>query len=330
MDEWLRKLPKAELHLHIEGTLEPDQMFALAARNRVPLRYQSVDEARAAYTFDDLASFLDLYHEGMKVLRTAEDFHDLVIAYFERAHGDGVVHADVSFDPQAHLSRGVPLGVQIEGLTAAMRDAEQEFGMSSALVMSFLRDHSPQEALEVFEAAKPWHHRIAAIGLDNAELGHPPGPFRDLYERARVAGLARTAHAGEEGPAAYILDALDILGVDRIDHGVRCVEDPDLVARLREMQTPLTVCPLSNVSLHVVRRLADHQLPRMLEAHLNVSINSDDPAYLGGGIMTNFDACQNAFGWDHATFRQLAVNSINAAFMLPSRRVAVLSAIEKC
>lgn len=324
MDDWLRDLPKAELHLHVEGTLEPAHMLELARRNRVPLPFRDVREVRAAYDFDSLQSFLDLYHQGMAVLRTAADFHDLAHAYFERAHADGVVHADISFDPQAHLARGVPLAAQFEGLTGAMQEAEREFGMSSSLVMSFLRDHGPDDALEVFEHAEPWLDRLAAIGLDNAELGHPPGVFRRVYERAGAVGLARTAHAGEEGPPAYVVEALDVLHVDRIDHGVRCIEDPELLARLRTTQVPLTVCPLSNVSLCVVDRLADHPLPRMWDAALNVSINSDDPAYLGGGIMANFDACQREFGWNHATFRQLAANSINAAFMPPARRARLL------
>lgn len=324
-DEWLRQLPKAELHLHIEGTLEPELMFALAGRNGIRLRYRSVEEARAAYRFDDLQSFLDLYHEGMQVLRTPQDFHDLALAYFERAHADGVVHADVSFDPQAHLGRGIPLAVPFEGLLAAMREAEDRFGISSALVMSFLRDHDPEDALTVFAQARPWHDRIAAIGLDNAEAGYPPGRFRAVYARARDAGIARTAHAGEEGPPAYITEALDVLGVGRIDHGVRCVEDPALVARLREKQIPLTVCPLSNVSLRVVPRLVDHQLPRMLEAGLNVSINSDDPAYFGGGVLANYLACRDAFGWDRAMFRRLAGNSIRAAYVPTARRQALLA-----
>lgn len=326
MDAWLRQLPKAELHLHIEGTLEPELLFALARRNRIRLRYRDIEEVRAAYRFDGLQSFLDVYHEGMQVLRSAEDFHDLALAYFERAHADGVVHADVSFDPQAHLGRGVALDAPFEGLTAAMREAQQRFGISSALVMSFLRDHDPADALAVFEQARRWHDRVAAVGLDNAEAGHPPGRFHEVYARARSAGLARTAHAGEEGPPAYITEALDVLGVDRIDHGVRCVEDSALVARLRDAQIPITVCPLSNVSLRVVARLADHPLPRMLDAGLNVSINSDDPAYFAGGVLSNYLACQETFGWDHATFRRVARNSIRAAFMAPARRRELLAA----
>lgn len=325
MDQWLKKLPKAELHLHIEGTLEPEQMFELAARNGVPLAYRNVAEVRAAYQFDDLQSFLNLYHQGMTVLRTEEDFYDLALAYFRRAHADGVVHADVSFDSQGHLARGIELGVPFQGLTRAMHDAQHELGISSALIMSFLRDESAQDALAVFERAEPWYDQLAAIGLDNAERGNPPGKFRAVFERAKAVGLARTAHAGEEGPPSYITEALDILDVNRIDHGVRCVEDPDLLRRLHDTQMPLTVCPLSNVNLHVVDSLADHPLPQMLEAGLNVSLNSDDPAYLGGGMLTNFRACAHVFGWDQSAFRRLAANSINAAFMPDERRQRVLA-----
>lgn len=329
MDAWLRQLPKAELHLHVEGTLKPELMFELARRNGVHLRYRTIEDARAACRFDRLQSFLDLYHEGIEVLRTPEDFRDLALAYFERAHADGVVHTDMSFDPQAHLARGIALEVPFEGLTAAIDEAEDRFGISCALVMSFLRDHDPEDALAVFEKTRPWHHRIAAIGMDNAEAGYPPGRFRAVYARAREAGLARTAHAGEEGPPAYIAEALDVLGVGRIDHGVRCVEDPALMARLRESQIPLTVCPLSNVSLRVAPRLADHPLPRMLAAGLNVSINSDDPAYFGGGVLANYLACRDAFGWDQAMFHRLAGNSIRAAYMPAARREQLLAAWQR-
>ncbi|HET7315218.1 adenosine deaminase [Salinisphaera sp.] len=330
MNHWLRTLPKAELHLHIEGTLEPEQMLELAERNRVSLPYRNVDEVRAAYEFEDLQSFLNLYSQGMTVLHTAEDFHDLARSYFHRAHADGVAHIELSFDPQAHLSRGVEFEAQFEGLNRAMRDAERELGMSSALIMSFLRDQDAEQALDVLERAEPWYERIAAIGLDSAERGNPPEKFRAVFERARALGLPRTAHAGEEGPSAYITSALDTLDVCRIDHGVRCLEDADLVARLRERQTPLTVCPLSNVCLHVVDRLTDHPLPQLLEAGLNVNLNSDDPAYFGGGMMANFSACEQAFGWDRAVFRKLAANAVEAAFMPADRRARLLSDIADC
>ncbi len=325
MQAWLRTLPKAELHLHIEGTLEPELMLELAERNGVALPYADVEAVRTAYNFQDLQSFLDLYYQGMQVLQSAQDFHDLAFAYFRRAHDDGVVHIDLSFDPQAHLSRGVALETLFEGLTQAMRKARQELGMSTALIMSFLRDQPAADALDVLEQARPWYGELAAVGLDSAERGNPPEKFAAVFRRAKELGIARTAHAGEEGPAANIADSLDLLDVCRIDHGVRCLESPELVARLRKAQIPLTVCPLSNVSLHVVERLADHPLPRLLDAGLNVSLNSDDPAYFGGGMLTNFTACADTFGWGSDVFRTLAGNAINATFIDAARRKELLS-----
>lgn len=330
MDKWLRHLPKAELHLHIEGTLEPEQMMELAERNGVRLPYRDVDEVRAAYDFEDLQSFLDLYYQGMTVLRTAQDFHDLARAYFQRAQADGVAHIELSFDPQPHLARGVTLEAQFEGLCQAMQNAERDLGMSSALIMSFLRDADAAQALDILERTRPWHERIAAIGLDSAELGNPPEKFQSVFERAKALGLARTAHAGEEGPATYITGALDTLDVCRIDHGVQCLEDDDLVARLHDERTPLTVCPLSNVCLHVVDQLTDHPLPRLLEAGLKVNLNSDDPAYFGGGMMANFSACAEAFGWDRDVFRLLSTHAIEAAFMDEKRRRHLLADIATC
>lgn len=328
MREWLRALPKAELHLHIEGTLEPEMMLEFAERHGVRLPYANVEEARAAYAFTDLQSFLDLYYQGMAVLQTAQDFHDLALAYFRRAHADGVVHIDVSFDPQAHLARGISMDTVFDGLLQAMGDAESELGVSTALVMSFLRDLPAAEASDVLERAKPWYSHLAAVGLDSAERGHPPGKFREVFLRAKALGITRTAHAGEEGPAAYISEALDVLDVCRIDHGVRCLEDAAVVTRLREAQIPLTVCPLSNVSLHVVERLAGHPLPALLDAGLNVTINSDDPAYFGGGMLANFNACAETFGWDKDVFRTLTANAIHAAFVNEDRREAMLADLD--
>lgn len=330
MDDWLRTLPKAELHLHIEGTLEPEQLLELAERNRVTLPYDNVDEVRAAYNFQNLQSFLDLYYRGMAVLHSAADFYDLAFAYFRRAHADGVAHIELAFDPQAHLARGVALEPQFEGLCGAMRDAERDLGMTSALIMSFLRDQEAADALDVLEKAAPWYERIVAVGLDSAEHGNPPEKFQTVFERAKALGIPRIAHAGEEGSAAYITGALDALDVCRIDHGVRCLEDDDLVARLRREQIPLTVCPLSNVSLRVVDRLADHPLPRLLEAGLNVCLNSDDPAYFGGGMLANFSACAETFGWDRGIFRALATNAVEAAFMDEARRRQLLAEIADC
>ncbi|GGY84465.1 adenosine deaminase [Marinobacter zhanjiangensis] len=328
MDTFLRALPKAELHLHIEGSLEPELMFRLAGRNGVALPYGSVEEVRAAYDFSDLQSFLNLYYQGMAVLLTREDFHDLAMDYFRRAASEGVVHVDLSFDPQAHLKRGVSLEVQMEGLLSAMKEAENELGLSTALILSFLRDEPVASAADVLEQARPWLSNISAVGLDSAEAGYPPEPFAEVFRRARELGIPGVAHAGEEGPPDYIRSALDDLKVIRVDHGVRCLEDPDLVRRLREERIPLTVCPLSNVRLRVVEQMTDHPLPRLLEGGLTLTINSDDPAYFGGGVLDNYRACQKAFDWGEDTFRQLARNALEAAFIPEDRRQALLARLE--
>ena len=328
METFLRALPKAELHLHIEGSLEPELMFRLAGRNGVELPYRSVEEVRAAYNFSDLPSFLNLYYQGMAVLQTPQDFHDLAMDYFRRAYSEGVVHVDLSFDPQAHLKRGVGLDVQMEGLLGAMAAAESELGLTTALILSFLRDEPVTSAAEVLSLAEPWLPRIRAVGLDSAENGYPPGPFAEVFRQARELGIPGVAHAGEEGPPEYIRSALDDLEVIRVDHGVRCLEDPELVRRLREERIPLTVCPLSNVRLKVVEKMADHPLPQLLEAGLTVTINSDDPAYFGGGVLDNYRACHQAFGWGEDTFRQLARNALEAAFMPEERRRALLADLD--
>ncbi|OLO02754.1 adenosine deaminase [Salinicola socius] len=330
MKTWLRELPKVELHLHIEGSLEPELMFSLAARNNVSLPYATVDEVRAAYDFSDLQSFLNLYYQGMRVLRTDQDFHDLAMAYLERAQAEGVVHVELSFDPQAHLSRGVELAVPFEGLTRAMRDAKRRWGMTSALIMSFLRDRDAGEAMDVLEKAAPYYELIDAVGLDSAEMGNPPAKFAAVFERAKALGIPRVAHAGEEGPAAYISEALDVLDICRVDHGVACLEDAEVVARLRESQIPLTVCPLSNVRLKVVQAMTDHPLPAMLEQGVKVTLNSDDPAYFGGGVLENYIACFEAFDWDRDLFRQLAGNAIEVAFMPEERRSELLARLSAC
>lgn len=324
MMAWLRGLPKAELHLHIEGTLEPELMFALAKRNGVSLPYESVEAVRAAYDFDDLQSFLDLYYQGMGVLHTREDFFDLAMAYFARVHEEGVAHVELSFDPQAHLARGVPLEAPFEGLLAACREAESRYDITSALIMSFLRDRDPADAMAVFEQAAPWHASIDAVGLDSAERDHPPGRFAEVFERARRLGIPGVAHAGEEGPAAYIREALEMLNVCRIDHGVRCLEDAGLVATLRERRIPLTVCPLSNVKLKVTPTLAEHPLPALRDAGLIVTLNSDDPAYFGGGMLDNHVACFEVFGWTRDDFLELTRNALEAALMAEERREVLL------
>ncbi|MFF2614219.1 adenosine deaminase [Kitasatospora sp. NPDC058046] len=320
-------LPKAELHLHIEGTLEPELAFELAARNGVELPYADTEALREAYSFSDLQSFLDLYYALMAVLRTEDDFADLADAYLARAAEQGVRHAEIFFDPQAHTARGVPLGVVVDGLTRALERAEERYGISTQLIMCFLRDESAESALETFEAARPYFGRIAGIGLDSAEVGHPPVKFREVYRRAAEAGLRRVAHAGEEGPAAYITEALDVLGVERIDHGLRCLEDGELVARLVREQVPLTLCPLSNVRLRCIDTLADHPLREMLDAGLLVTVNSDDPAYFGGYVEDNFRAVREALALDQETLRRLAANSFRASFISEERRAELLAEV---
>ncbi|NYS59706.1 adenosine deaminase [Vreelandella salicampi] len=329
MQDFLTQLPNVELHLHIEGSLEPELMFALAKRNNITLPYATVAEAKAAYHFNDLQGFLDLYFQGMNVLRTEQDFYDLAMDYFKRARAEGVVHIDMHFDPQAHLQRGVALDVVMAGLLRAKQDAESSLDLSVGMIMAFLRDRPADEALHVLESAAPYWKFLDAIGLDSAERGNPPEKFQALFARAKALGLVRVAHAGEEGPADYIEQALDVLDVQRIDHGVRCLESDAVVQRLRESQTVLTVCPLSNVSLKVVDDLRDHPLPKLLAEKLKVTISSDDPAYFGGGLLVNHMACAEAFGWDEAVFRQLNRNAIEEAFISEDRRQQLLKRLEQ-
>lgn len=319
-DDFLTRLPKAELHLHIEGTLEPELMFALAERNGVTLPYASIEAARKAYDFSDLQSFLDLYYQGMSVLVSAQDFEDLAMDYFRRAAAEGVVHVELHVDPQAHRSRGVTLDQVMTGLTAACVRARTELDLSSAMILAFLRDQPAEDAMQLLEDAQPYLQHFSAVGLDSAEQGNPPSKFREVFARARELGLERVAHAGEEGPPSYIREALDELQVCRIDHGVRAIEDIELVERLADEGTVLTVCPLSNVRLKVVEQLEHHSLPALIDAGLVVTINSDDPAYFGGGMRENFAACQKAFGWSDETLTWLASNAIEAAFMDDARR----------
>lgn len=325
MHEFLHNLPKVELHLHIEGSLEPELMFALAQRNGVELPYTTVQEAKDAYHFNDLQGFLNLYFQGMSVLRNEEDFYDLAMDYFKRAREEGVVHIDMHFDPQAHLQRGVPLEVIMAGLLKAKQEAEENLDLSIGMIMAFLRDRPAEEALHVLEQAAPYWKMLDAIGLDSAEHNNPPVKFVEVFKRAKQLGLVRVAHAGEEGPAEYIKDALDVLDVQRIDHGVRCLESDVVVERLRSEQIVLTVCPLSNVSLKVVEDLRDHPLPKLLAEGLKVTISSDDPAYFGGGMLTNHIACADAFGWDEVVFRQLTRNAIEEAFVTPQRREELMT-----
>ncbi|MGW0463744.1 adenosine deaminase [Streptomyces sp. NPDC003027] len=323
-------LPKAELHLHIEGTLEPELAFALAARNGVTLPFADTEELRKAYLFSDLRSFLDLYYGLMAVLRTAEDFTELTDAYLARAAEQGVRHAEIFFDPQAHTARGVAIGTVIEGLARSLDGAEERYGVSTRLIMCFLRDESAESAMATLEAAKPYLHRITGVGLDSAEVGHPPSKFREVYAAAEALGLRKVAHAGEEGPAAYIREALDVLGVERIDHGLRAMEDPELVERLARERVPLTLCPLSNVRLRAIDVLEDHPLVSMMDAGLMVTVNSDDPAYFGGYVGDTFAAVRGALGLSRDRLRTLARNSFEASFLDDdeARRARYLAEVE--
>jgi adenosine deaminase len=315
LDALIRQSPKAELHLHIEGTLEPESIFALAQRNKVTLPYDSIDALRAAYAFTDLQSFLDLYYAAASVLRTPQDFEDMAWAYFQRLAADGGVCAEVFFDPQTHTERGIPLETVFAGLSAAAHRAQVELGLHVRWILCVLRHLSEAEGLETLEAALAWRDHFIGVGLDSSERGHPPEKFARLFARAAALGLRRVAHAGEEGPAAYVATALKHLEVERIDHGVRCLEDPDLVRELAARAIPLTVCPLSNVKLCVVARMTDHPLPQLLDAGLNVTINSDDPAYFGGYLHDNYAAVFAAFPqWGPAQAYRLLRNSLEASF----------------
>ncbi len=311
----LRAMPKAELHLHIEGTLEPELIFELATKNGVALAYPSVAALRAAYDFSDLQSFLDIYYAGASVLLHASDFEAMAMAYFRRAADDNVVHAEIFFDPQTHTARGVAIGAVIEGLAAARERARRELGLSSELILCFLRHLSEDEALATLEQALPYRAHFIGVGLDSSERGHPPEKFARVFARAGDLGLHLVAHAGEEGPPAYVWSALDVLKVERIDHGVRCLEDPALVRRLARQRTPLTVCPLSNVKLRVYGDMAEHSLAELLAAGLCATVNSDDPAYFGGYINDNFLAAFAALPQlDARDAHRLAANSFEASF----------------
>jgi adenosine deaminase len=317
IEDFIRGIPKAELHLHIEGTLEPEMVFDLARKHGVALRHTSVEALREAYRFCDLQSFLDVYYAGAEVLRDERDFHALTSAYLRRAHGDGVVHAEIFFDPQTHTARGIPFEVVIGGIRSALLEAQRAFGITHRLILCFLRHLSADDAMETLKQALPYRDAITAVGLDSSEAGHPPSKFASVFERARAEGFLTVAHAGEEGPPGYIYEALDILRVARIDHGVRSEEDPELVSRLARERMPLTVCPLSNVKLRVFERIEDHNLKRLLERGLCVTVNSDDPAYFDGYVAQNYVAAARGLGLSRSQIAQLASNSIEASF-LPS------------
>lgn len=321
LNDLIARLPKAELHLHIEGSLEPELMMALAQRNGIELPYKTVDEIRAAYEFSNLQDFLDIYYVGMNVLQTEQDFFDLTWAYLERAHADNVRHVEIFFDPQGHTERGVAFATVIDGLTRALDEAESRWGMTSQLIMCFLRHLSEDAAFETLEQAMGHLERIDGVGLDSSEMGHPPSKFERVFARAGELGLKRVAHAGEEGPPAYIYEALDLLQIDRVDHGNRALEDTALVQRLVDSKMALTVCPLSNLRLCGVERLEDHPLKRMLELGLVATCNSDDPAYFGGYVNDNFRRTAEAVGLTAGEIITLARNSFIGSF-LPQDAIA--------
>jgi adenosine deaminase len=328
MEEFIRRLPKAELHLHIEGTLEPQMMLDLAERNGYELPFSDVASVAAAYRFRNLQSFLDIYYQGAAVLQTPQDFYDLISAYLERAVEDGVRRAEIFFDPQTHTERGVGFEVFMEGFRSGIADAASRLGIDSALILCFLRHLGGDAALATIREAEPHLDGVIAVGLDSSEKGYPPELYADAYAHARDLGLRAVAHGGEEGPPDYVTGALDVLGVERIDHGVRSLEDSNLVDRLRRERIPLTVCPLSNVALRVVDRVADHPLPEMMEKGLLVSVNSDDPAYFGGYVGENYLALADDLGFGEQRLAMLAANSIESSFLDDAQKRDLLAEVE--
>jgi adenine deaminase len=327
--KFVEGIPKCELHLHIEGSLEPEMMFTLADRNKIALKYRSVAEVRRAYKFKNLQSFLDVYYAGASVLRNEEDFYDLTYSYFEKAAKQNVRHAEIFFDPQTHTARNIPMSVVIDGISNACRDARRDFGVSSYLILCFLRHLSAEHAMETLKQALPFKEKIIGVGLDSSENGYPAGKFKNVFAAARRIGFLGVAHAGEEGPPAYVWDALKDLKVRRIDHGVRSLEDPKLVKELAAKRIPLTVCPLSNVKLRVFPNMKSHSLKKMLEQGLRVTINSDDPAYFGGYVNENFTAAQKALNLTRIDIEQLARNSFEASFLPKARKAAHIREIDK-
>ena len=330
LPQLLRDMPKAELHIHIEGSLEPELIFALAQRNGVQLPYANVEALRAAYAFTNLQSFLDIYYAGASVLLHEQDFYDMAWAYLERAASDHVVHTEIFFDPQTHTERGVPMSVVVNGLHRACTDAKQKLGLDAQLILCFLRHLSEADALKTFDEALPFKDKFIGVGLDSSEVGHPPEKFKNVFAKAKAEGLHLVAHAGEEGPPAYIWSALDVLQVERIDHGVQAIHDAALMQRLVDTQMPLTVCPLSNLKLCVVPEMAQHMLPRMLAAGLNVSLNSDDPAYFGGYVNENFRQVFAALPLDAGHAWQLAANSLRASFAPEADKARWMAQLRAC
>ncbi|MFN2303086.1 MAG: adenosine deaminase, partial [Anaerolineales bacterium] len=320
MQTFIENLPKIELHVHIEGTLEPEMMFDLAHRNQIQLPYETIQDIRAAYQFTDLQSFLDLYYQGARVLQTEEDFYDLMFAYLKKAHAQNVRHTEIFFDPQTHTQRSIPFEVFMKGLIRAKQDAQEQFGISSALIMCFLRHLSQEDALKTLKQARPYKDNILGVGLDSSEVGRPPALFTEVFSQAQEEGYFSVAHAGEEGPPEYVWEAIQMLDVKRIDHGVRSLEDPALIEYLIAHQIPLTVCPLSNIKLRVFDQISDHNIKQLLDLGIRVTINSDDPAYFGGYMNENFLATQTGLNLSKADLYQLSENAINASFLGETRK----------
>lgn len=325
---FVRQLPKAELHIHIEGTLEPEMMLALAQRNGIDLPFDSVDQVRAAYEFTSLQSFLDIYYQGAAVLLTEQDFCDLMLAYLERAHEDGVRRAEVFFDPQTHTERGIDFSVFMNGFSRAIVEAEDRWGITTGLIMCFLRHLPPEEAVATWHAAEPFKDQLIGVGLDSSEVGNPPEWFEEAFALARAAGLHTVAHAGEEGPPAYITGALGVLGAERIDHGVNAEADSTVIEQLVAAQIPLTMCPLSNVKLKVFDEMTQHNLKRLLDRGVRVTVNSDDPAYFGGYVLDNYVALASALDLSRQDVAQLARNSIEASFLPASDKASLIEELE--
>ena len=323
--EFLNALPKAELHLHIEGSLEPELMFKLAERNGIDLPYACVEEVREAYQFSNLQTFLDIYYQSAAVLIHEQDFYDLTWAYLLKCQEQGVVHTELFFDPQTHTERGIEIGVVFDGITRALADAATQLGISGALIMCFLRHLSEEAAFIVLDQAKPYLHNIVGVGLDSSEVGHPPSKFERVFAEARKLGLKTVAHAGEEGPPEYIVEALDLLKVERIDHGVRCLESEDLLARLAREEVPLTVCPQSNVRLKVFETMSEHTILDMLDKGLVATVNADDPSFFGGYVLENFEALASELGMTRIQAARLAENSIRSSFIAESLKEAYLA-----
>ena len=326
--ELIASLPKAELHLHIEGSFEPEMMLALAERNRIDIPFKTLEEAQAAYNFNDLQEFLDLYYQGMNVLRTEQDFHDLTWAYLKRAKTDNVRHVEMFYDPQAHTERGVAFGTVTEGILAALERGKKELGITSELIMSFLRHLSEEDGFALLEESKPWHDKFIGVGLDSSEVGHPPLKFERLFAKCRELGFKLCLHAGEEGPPSYVREALLDIGADRIDHGNRAMEDPALIKILHDTQTPLTNCPLSNLALCVIDDLKDSPVKAQLEAGLLVTVNSDDPAYFGGYIGRNYEAIEEALDLTDKQLVQLAKNSFAASFLPEEDKIKLILEVD--